>query len=794
MFKNSQAFKFVIILTIISFIFIIPVHRSQASYAKCDSAFLNSLDEQALRDMCTTYKFYREGISGDYDCLSVSKKDLVSTVDRALSLTCPTPSCNGLIAFLDVFLHQEFKNSCVADLKKYCQICDESSYGEGVTKKKSQQDLLSEMAASQATELTEEAPCELNILGSGTALEKIWNAIKGIVDGNISLGGIIYFSFVLVRGLLVATIKVLFWFLVPIIKINPNGTITGFGGFINFLNINQNSTSLTLVQQLWGDFRNLANIGIILGVIFTALATIFRSEKYSWKKMLPKLLIVALLINFSLIIADMFVDISNYLSLSIFNQFSGDSLATTVVDGTICPAVKAFFNEGGNYAYLRAASLGLILAGILLFQFVGLVSYVLTRIVTLVVCLITSPIALLAFAFPGGEKLFDFWRQRFQQAIVVLPILAFALYLSFRFIIVIINNLNANIQPNQSGALITTLAYAGFVIAFAQLVRYVAKFLGVEQVEKGFQLAKKAVTTAAMAGMAAVGGLAMSKVVESKAYQKVGQGLTHIPFLGGVGQKMMLEGEKNKAARITKYQKDYENISLAQLKELEKTPLPSPLDRPGYEKKIALTNQLAKMGELGDESVNFIKKYQKDRNLDQLTISRAIPQHFRIKDGVFGETGPTLKEKAQALGGIKENKILEFTQAKEVIEDMRDAIVKATKGTKDEKTEDEAFKEVIQELVRVFNPAQMNAFWRAISAKTLLEKGWGGPNGKIMEAVNQLEDTKKKFFEEMLPNCRALREISGVNPEENKESEVNKPKEIYIQQGNTISKRKIENK
>jgi len=56
----------------------------------------------------------------------------------------------------------------------------------------------------------------------------------------------------------------------------------------------------------------------------------------------------------------------------------------------------------------------------------------------------------------------------------------------------------------------------------------------------------------------------------------------------------------------------------------------------------------------------------------------------------------------------------------------------------------------------------LNAFWRAISAKTLIEEEWGGPNGKIMQAIDQLDETKKKFHEEMLPISLGLSEISGV--------------------------------
>jgi len=247
-----------------------------------------------------------------------------------------------------------------------------------------------------------------------------WNPIDWIV------GGITYGLFIIVRGILVICLKI-FEFL-----LNPNN----FNGYIHFLNT-------SIVEEIWKEFKNLANLGIVIGMIITAIATILRIEKYSWKKMLPKLLLVALLVNFSLVISGMFVDISNFFSISAASKFSDVTLPTIIVDQTICPVVNAFFllKEGGGWPLLRASFLGLVLSGIFLFTFVGLTIYVFSRIITIIVCLVTSPLAFLSFAIPGGEKLWDFWRQRFQQAIVVLPILCFILYLSLRFISILINNI-----------------------------------------------------------------------------------------------------------------------------------------------------------------------------------------------------------------------------------------------------------------------------------------------------------------------------------------------------------------
>jgi len=696
---------------------------------------LNSVKQDFYKILNNPTDFSRDNINKIIDNLSekdecqpmqgigTSELSLVSTRDiayKVLAWIADYASC--------------FKNRTFTDLIKSGF---EKEIPEVITNQQSQIEITTYEPNS-----AEEGTCPL-INNSHDYCDEHFISASWFYGGMGLVNGLTVGLYMAARGLLTWVLKIFQWLLYP----------NNFSGYINFLNPQPSSNNPSLVPQLWSFARNLANLGIIIGMIFMAIATILRIEKYSWKKMLPKLVLVALLVNFSLVITGIFVDISNYISISVINEFGNSNLATLVVNCGICPVVTTYFELSSRWSgtgVVRGAGMGLVLSFIFLFQFVGLLFYVLTRIVTIIICLITSPLAFFSFAIPGGEKIWDLWRTRFQQAIVILPILCLTLLISLKFIIIVATNLANNISKDH---FLILLGYTGFIIVFAQLVRYVAKFLGVEQVEKGFQLAKKAVNTIAMAGAAAVGGIAIPKIMESKAFQKVGEGLTHVPLLSGVGQQMMTKGEKNKADRISKYEKELDGVSLSQLKALEKAPMPSPLDRPGYERRIALTNQLAKIKELGDESIEFIKKHIQDRNFDQLAISYAVPQHFRIEEGEFKETGPTLENKVQALGGIKENKISELTQAKEFIEDTI-------------KTTGKDFDEVIREIIKTLNPAQLNAFWRAISAKALIEKGW---KDKIIHAIESDPQTSDKFYKEMLPVSRGLQEISGKKPIEEEE-------------------------
>jgi hypothetical protein len=419
-----------------------------------------------------------------------------------------------------------------------------------------------------------------------------------------------------------------------------------------------------------------------------------------------------------------------------------------------------------SLGYFFITAFSIILIG--LFAVISLLAVFLAMIIRsgiIIVLLCFTPVAFAAWIFPDTEKYWKMWWEQFIKWCTFPVLFGVMLWIG----VSAVNNLGIT-KIASEGA---DLGMMPFIIRLFLFSMFLVGGL-IFSVQGGGATSQFVMKQAGKV-RAFAGTRIKERAIESPIYKKAGQVLTKVPLLKGVGKEMMIAGEKSKNARIKEYEKNLENISLPTLKQLEEAPLSSSLERGAYEQRIALTNRLAKIGELGDKSIEFIKLHQRDRNFDQLTISRAVPQDFTIKDGVFGETGQTVKEKAKALGSIKENKIIELTQAKDFIKkQVNEAGKQAKKAGKSEKEiEDikiQKFNEVIQEIVRTLNPAQLNAFWRAISAKTLVEEEWGGPQGKIIQAIDRLDETKKKFREEMLPLSRPLQEISGIKTLKEKEA------------------------
>jgi hypothetical protein len=83
-----------------------------------------------------------------------------------------------------------------------------------------------------------------------------------------------------------------------------------------------NSPGMTLA---WGILRDFANIGLLFGFVFMGIATILDLHKYPWKQALPKLVIYAVLLNFSLFATEAIIDATNVVSATLYKQTYGEA-------------------------------------------------------------------------------------------------------------------------------------------------------------------------------------------------------------------------------------------------------------------------------------------------------------------------------------------------------------------------------------------------------------------------------------------------------------------------------------
>ncbi len=188
------------------------------------------------------------------------------------------------------------------------------------------------------------------------------------------------------------------------------------------------------IYTSWKIVRDFLNIAFILVILFSAFATIFQVEKYSYKKILLNLVLMALLVNFSFPIARFIIDLSNVLMYTLMNMlFEGGQAGAGKALAMIADkaGISSIMDPKGSVASSVAAMLAAIIFGfILAITMVAIGIMFVIRIVALAILIIFSPVAFVASIIPAtASYASDWWNQLFKYAFFG-PIMIFMIYIA----------------------------------------------------------------------------------------------------------------------------------------------------------------------------------------------------------------------------------------------------------------------------------------------------------------------------------------------------------------------------
>jgi len=105
--------------------------------------------------------------------------------------------------------------------------------------------------------------------------------------------------------------------------------------------------SIPAIQSAWEVFRDLGNILLVFGFIFIGIATILDNATYGAKKTLPKLLMVALTLNFSFFIAGFIIDTGNMFATQFYTQINAGKMLTGSFNVSEEPISSSIMNAIG---------------------------------------------------------------------------------------------------------------------------------------------------------------------------------------------------------------------------------------------------------------------------------------------------------------------------------------------------------------------------------------------------------------------------------------------------------------
>ena len=230
------------------------------------------------------------------------------------------------------------------------------------------------------------------------------------------------------------------WIVCPIIRASTGVVVTLYNFMqTNFLNIKSdqlfsNSGKGQEAFKHWVTFRDIANIFfvIMIAIIIFSQVTGVGISNYGIKKMLPKIIIYAILVNISWYIVVIAIDISNIVGSTLFKwlsdngrwDFSSDAqTGQSPVEGILTGHAKigALIAAGVTAALVAGSTILLFLVSAA-FAVVMTVFILMVREAAVIILVVTSPLAFVAGLLPNTEGIFKKWTKLMKNMLMIYPI------------------------------------------------------------------------------------------------------------------------------------------------------------------------------------------------------------------------------------------------------------------------------------------------------------------------------------------------------------------------------------
>ena len=215
-------------------------------------------------------------------------------------------------------------------------------------------------------------------------------------------------------------------------------------------------------KQGWDFFRNIANAifaVIFLWIIFSQISNVGVSN-YGIKKILPRLIIGALLVNLSYYLCQIFVDLSNILGHTLKDALesgAGEIGANSEATGLGSEIIAKILGLTGAGLFIAlAVGLPTLAAGFLAIMTVFIILVV--RQAGIILLIAMSPMAFAAWLLPNTEDLFKKWIKMFRGLLLVFPIISL-LYGAGKLAGAVLAS-NATVDPNNPDETMQLVALA----------------------------------------------------------------------------------------------------------------------------------------------------------------------------------------------------------------------------------------------------------------------------------------------------------------------------------------------
>lgn len=222
--------------------------------------------------------------------------------------------------------------------------------------------------------------------------------------------------------------------------------LAAFNNFINFLP----------VIQGWTIIRDVVNMSFVIILLMIAISTILGIEAYSYRRLLPRLVLMAVLINFSRTIAGLLIDAGQVVMLTFVNAFSaaagGNFINALHINDLLSIANAGILSLDVTpitiFSSYILAAVAITVTFIVMLVFAGILLF---RILSLWFLIVLSPLAFALGAWPSGgvSKYYGQWWDEFTKNIICPTVLSFFLWLA---LMMMSSNYVTVLAPGLGGA------------------------------------------------------------------------------------------------------------------------------------------------------------------------------------------------------------------------------------------------------------------------------------------------------------------------------------------------------
>lgn len=374
------------------------------------------------------------------------------------------------------------------------------------------------------------------------------------------------------------------------------------------------NTAVLLIA--WNIVKNWANMVIVLLLIAAAAMMILRLWADKAKKLLTDVIILALLINFSIVFVGLIIDASNILTKTLIVGAEQEVLIVKQIDkawNAVARPLSKPIDWGGVGRYLAIAGLLDIMYLIAAFVLLAFSLIVIQRYIVLAILFILSPLAFAFRIFPheSATGLWNSWWQNFLKYCFMLVPAAFFLRLSSEILVAL--DWGEMRKPEHLTVLVFNFIIvmgflvAGLIITKKSMGPVVGAVMGAAtKIATGtVGLAAGAAASLGWKGAKGLGGAAANATGATRAYNAAtswaGDKLTAIGEKTRVLKQGALANRKMSRSKITKEDEEAAaNMAKATPEQFKGVVKGNAWTPAAIKQKVAAIKHATKEGKLGD--------------------------------------------------------------------------------------------------------------------------------------------------------------------------------------------------